>query len=420
MQSDRRNFILSGAAMAAAAATLAGCGTSRKAAMQGQKPEAVLSDAIAGGILAGATAAVTDRNGTLFSAAKGTVGLGSPAPMTLDTVVRIASMTKPLTSVAAMQLVEQGKLSLDAPAANVLPELAEIRVLEGWSADGTPVLRAPRTVMTLRHLLTHTSGFVYDIWNPQLSRYYRDLKVPTMGTGRKAALQVPIMFDPGTQWEYGIGTDWVGRMVEAASGLLIGEYFARNLTGPLGMGDTGYKISPAMRSRLALTHLRTAEGKLEVINFSNAQDPEFESGGAGLYSTTNDYLKFLRMVLNRGWGNGTQILRPETVALMSKNSIGSLRVRPLPQNIAMLSRDAEFFPGLPKTWSLGFMINEAAAPTGRPAGSLAWAGLSNTFMWIDTQRDIAGVFMTQVLPFVDPQTLNVYYAFEKSVYDALG
>lgn len=382
--------------------------------------DALLARAVGAGDVPGAVSAATTRDATVFESACGERVLGSGVAMTPDTVMWIASMTKPITGVAAMQLVEQGKLSLDAPAGDVLPELGEVPVLEGWTPEGRPKLRKAKGVITLRRLLTHTSGFAYDIWNPDMNRYLDVMGIPRAGSGKLVALTTPLAFDPGARWEYGIGIDWAGRMVEAASGMRLGDYMRERIFAPLGMESTAYRLTPAMRSRLARVHQRTASGGLDVTDFETNQAPEFEPGGGGLYSTAGDYLRFLRMILNRGRAGAAQLLRPETVDLMSKNAMGALRVGLLRTVRPPLSNDAEFFPGTPKTWGLTFMINEAAAPTGRSAGSLAWAGLGNTYFWIDPARGIAGVHMAQVLPFVDARALALFYSVEKAVYDAVG
>ena len=382
--------------------------------------DALLRSAVGARDVPGVVAAVTTRDATVYASAFGERELGGGAAMTTDTVMWIASMTKPLTGVAAMQLVEQGRLSLDAPAAEVLPALGDVPVIEGWTSDGKPKLRKANGVITLRRLLTHTSGFAYDIWNPDMNRYLDVMGIPRAGSGKNIALTTPLAFDPGARWEYGIGIDWAGKMVEAASGMRLGDYVREQVFAPLGMGSTAYRITPSMRARLAKVHQRTAGGGLEVTPFETNQDPEFEPGGGGLYSTAGDYLRFMRMILNRGRAGDAQVLKPETVDLMSKNAMGDLRVGLLRTARPQLSCDAEFFPGTPKTWGLTFMINEADAPTGRRAGSLAWAGLGNTYFWIDPKTGIAGVHMAQVLPFVDPKALALFYAFERAVYGALA
>lgn len=380
----------------------------------------LLRGAVAAGDVPGVAAALTTPEGTIYEAAYGARTQGLAPAMSQDTVMWIASMTKPLVGAAAMQLVEQGRIGLDEPAAKIIPELGTVRVLEGWEADGQPRTRAPRSAITLRRLLTHTAGFTYDTWNADMARFHRTLNLPRTASGRNIALRLPLSFDPGQRWEYGINIDWAGKMIEAVSGMRLGEYLERNLTGPLGMASTAFKITPEMRSRIAKVHQRGDDGKFTLSAFEVAQDPEFEPGGGGLYSTAGDYQRFLRMILNGGQGNGNQVLRRETVELMSRNAMGELRVTLLPSQNSLLSCDAEFFAGTPKSWGLSFMINEETAPTGRSAGSLAWAGLANTYFWIDPRKRVAGLLMTQVLPFVDPRSLALFTAYEKSVYSALA
>ena len=419
MEYDRRKFIQTGVTLAAGA--LAGCATGpRGASALKDTADPLLRNAVASGNVPGVVGAVTTAQSTYYEAAHGVRVLGQPAAMSMDTVMWIASMTKPVVGAAAMQLVEQGKIGLDDPAAKIIPELGQFQVLEGWDANNKPRLRAPKSAITLRNLLTHTAGFTYDIWNPDMARYLKVMNVPRAGSGRNAALRIPLAFDPGARWEYGINIDWAGKMIEAVSGMRLGEYLTRNVIDPLGMGSTAFKITPDMRSRIAKVHQRGDDGKFTVTAFEVPQDPEFESGGGGMYSTASDYQRFMRMILNGGRGNGNQVLRPETVELMSRNSMGGLRVRMLPTQNPVLSRDAEFFVGTPKTWGLSFMINETTAPTGRPAGSLAWAGLANTYFWIDPKPKIAGVIMMQILPFVDAKALALFTAFEKGVYASLA
>ena len=397
--------------------------TRRDTALQ-QSIDALLASAAANGDVPGVVAAVTSADATLYAGAAGVRAQGGSVPIGQDTVVWLASMTKPIIGAAAMQLVEQGRIELDAPAARILPELGTFQVLTGWNAQGELLTRPPKTALTLRHLLTHTSGLVYDTWNPDMARYQKLHNIPRAGSGLERSLRLPLAFDPGERWEYGINIEWTGRLIEAVSGQRLGQYLMDHLTGPLGMHSTGFKITPDMRTRLAKVHQRGGDGGLSVTDFEINQSPEFEPGGGGLYSTASDYLRFMRMILNRGAGEdaggkagqGNRVLRPETVALMSKNAIGDLRVRMLPTQSPALSRDAEFFPGLHKTWGLSFMINEATAPTGRSPGSLAWAGLPNTFFWIDPAKQIGGVMLMQVLPFVDEKALGLFTKFEERVY----
>ncbi|MFY9138439.1 serine hydrolase domain-containing protein [Zwartia sp.] len=381
---------------------------------------AVLSEVIASGRIPGVAAAVTSLEETLYEGAFGVRAQGLETQMTPDTVMWIASMTKPLVGAAAMQLVEQGKLSLDDPIAHVLPEINAIQVVTGWDALGQPMLRPPKTPITLRHLMTHTAGFTSDIWSENSARFLKLNKLPRAGSGRRDALNIPLSFDPGERWEYGINIDWIGLAISAVTGMRLGEYLQKNITGPLAMHSTGFEITPSMRARLAKVHLRNHDDQsLSLLDFEVPQHAEVDPGGGGMYSTASDYLRFTRMMLNHGRVNGQQILKPETVALMSKNAMGPLRVKMLSTINTNMSLDAEFFPGVEKTWGLTFMINEAPAPTGRSTGSLAWAGLPNAYFWIDPVRKIAGVLMMQILPFVDTSAIKLFTDFETAVYQSL-
>jgi methyl acetate hydrolase len=353
---------------------------------------------------------------TLYEGAFGRRELGKDAPMTLDTVVWIASMTKAITATAAMQLVEKGKLALERPAREVVPELANVQVLEGFDASGKPRLRPPARSMTLRHLLTHTAGFGYEIWNPSIAQYQAVTGTPGITSCANAALTTPLGFDPGDRWEYGIGLDWVGKMVEAVSGQTLDRYFQENILGPLEMKDTSFKLSPSQRARLATVHQRGADGTLAPIEFEIPQQPEFHMGGGGLYGTARDYLAFTRMIMQDGRCTAGPLLRPETVALMAQNHIGALEVAAFKTAIPALSKDIELFPGMSKKWGLSFLINTQPAPAGRAAGSLAWAGLANTFFWIDRTKRVCGVFLSQVLPFFDDTAIDLLGSFETEVY----
>ncbi len=385
-----------------------------------QQADAMFGRAVAAGAVPGVVAMAIADDATIYEGAFGSRRLGSDRPMTLDTVVWIASMTKPLTSAAAMQLVEQGRLELDEPAARRVPELASVQVLEGFDAHGRPLLRAPRRPVTLRHLLTHTAGYGYGIWNAPVARYLEATGLPTTATCRNEALGLPLLFDPGERWNYGIGLDWAGKLIEAASGRRLGEYLRDNLFAPLGMDSTGFRITPAMRKRMSRLHERGADGTLAAGDFEVPQEPEFELGGGGLYSTAPDYLKFMRMILDRGTGNGNRVLQAQTVAAMSRNQIGELRVGPMITLDPARSNDVEFFAGVPKGWGLGFMINHETAPTGRGAGSLSWGGLSNCYFWIDPASRVGGVYLSQVMPFADVHSLPLFLDFEAAVYRSLA
>lgn len=362
--------------------------------------------------------AATDQ-GVVYEGAFGQRALGKEAPMTLDTVVWIASMTKALTATAAMQLIEQGKMKLEQPARELVAELSSPQVLEGFDASGQPRLRPATRPMTVRHLLTHTAGFTYDIWSALMGQYQTYASIPGVITCQHAALTTPLLCEPGERWEYGISIDWVGKMVEAVSGQKLDRYLEEHICQPLGMHDTAFKISPSMRARLAPVHQRGDDGSLQPTPLELPQEPEFHMGGGGLYSTAQDYLAFTQMLLHRGTFNGNQVLRPETVALMSQNHIGDLNVTELQSVAPSSSHDANFWPGMACKWGLSFLINPERTPQGRSAGSLAWAGLANTFFWIDPTTQVTGVYLTQILPFFDPQAIQLFRDYETAVYQSL-
>jgi methyl acetate hydrolase len=378
---------------------------------------APLRRAAEAGDLPGVVAAAATRDGVMFEGAYGKRDLATGAPMTTDTVVWIASMTKAVTGACVMQLVEQGRLSLDGALGSVLPELGRVQVLEGFDADGKPRLRAPRRPVTLRHLLTHTSGFAYDMWNPLIARYMEVSGTPGIISCRNAALNLPLAFDPGERWEYGIGIDWAGKAVEAVSGQTLDQYMRANLLGPLGMADTGFRIGAEQRGRLARIHARTQEGVVPT-DTEIPQEPEFHMGGGGLYATVGDYLRFTRMILLGGQLDGVRVLKPETVALMSRNAIGGIPVRAMKTASPALTLDVDFIAGM--GWGLSFLINPEPLSTGRSAGSLAWAGLANSYYWIDAARGITGVYATQLLPFFDPAAVGAFEGFETAVYQTVG
>jgi CubicO group peptidase (beta-lactamase class C family) len=414
---SRREILKTAAAFSAVASIGA---TFRRAAAQPRAAiDAVLRRATDAGEVPGVVAVAANDKGILYEGAFGTRDLAKGPAMTLDTIFRLASMTKAVTSVAAMQLVEQGKLQLDQPAGNVLPELAAPQVLEGFDDSGAPRLRPAKRPITLRHLLTHTAGFGYEVWDPDLIRYVKATGTPSTGTAKLASLRLPLVFDPGERWEYGINLDWVGRAVEAVSGQPLEIYFREHIFGPLGMTDTDYAISSAQQSRLVSAHQRKPDGSLEPTPVPDPPWREFWSGGGGLNSTGRDYLVFLQMLLHQGRFNGVQLLRPETVALMGQNQIGDINAGILKTANPQRSNDVDFFPGIPCKWGLGYMINTQPGPNGRSAGSVTWGGIYNTYFWLDPQKRVAGVILTQLLPFADHKAVKLYGDFESSVYDAL-
>src|ERR1700694_3416557 len=367
----------------------------------------------------GVVAMAANSKEVIYQGAYGKRDLSKDDAMTTDSVSWIASMSKAITAAAGMQLVEQGKLSLDAPIGKLLPDLASPQVLEGFGADGSPNLRPAKNPITLRHLMTHTAGFAYDMWNGDMVQYLQKTGLPTVTSCKNDALKTPIMTDPGTRWEYGTNIDFVGKAVEAVSGKRLDAYLRDHLLTPLGMTDTGFKIGEAQRKRLVAMHQRGEDGSLAPIPFELEQDPEFHMGGGGLYGTAGDYIKFTQMILNKGRGNGNQVLKQETVALMGQNHIGELNMTKMISALPDFTNDVDLYPDMVKKWGLSFLLNTARTPEGRSPGGLAWAGLANTYFWIDPSRDVSGVILMQLLPFVDKKCLEAYAGFERGVYAGL-
>ena len=420
--SPSRRDLLKGAA-AITAATAVGKITPHRAHAQTPasraKIDAVLKQAVDAKEVPGVVAMVATEKGLFYENAFGVRELGRGPDMTLDSVFRIASMTKAITSVAAMQLVEQGKMKLGEPVPNLDPALGSPQVLEGFDASGTPKLRPAKKPITLRHLLTHTAGFCYEQWDANMVRYVKASGMPSTATGKVAALRMPLVFEPGDKWEYSIGIDWAGRLVESASGQTLDAYFRDKIFAPLGMKDSGYITSDEQRARQARVHQRQADGTLAPQPLETPFTPEFWSGGGPLYSTGRDYLTFLQTLLHGGSHNGARILKPETVALMNQNHTGSIPAGIMKTTNPARSNDVDLFPGAPIRWGLGYMLNMEPGPNGRSAGTVSWGGIFNTYYWLDPTKRVTGLIMTQILPFADTKTLKLYGQYERSVYESL-
>jgi methyl acetate hydrolase len=375
-------------------------------------------NATAAAHIPGVVAMAAAGDDILYEGVFGARHLGDGPAMSRDTVFRIASMIKVITSVAAMQLVEQDRIKLDEPVPGIDPLLAAPQVLEGYDAAGAPEVGPASRAITLRHLLTHTAGFTYRLWDAQALHYQQ--ACGTLPARKRTALpHQPLMFEPGTRWQYGTSIDWVGKIVEMVSGERLDVYFQKHILGPLGMDDTGFTLTPAQRAREASAHRRKPDGTLVAEPLEKPSNPTHFSGGGGIYSSAPDYLTLLRALMNGGRGNGVTILEPETVALMGRNQIGDIPAGIMKTTNPALSNDVDFFPSIPLRWGFGHMINLTPGPNGRSAGSMTWAGLLNTYYWIDPQKRVAAVFMSQVLPFADKPALALYRRFERGVYDAV-
>lgn len=375
----------------------------------------VLASAVNKGAAAGIVCAGASREGVTYLGACGRHSIAGDAPMTIDTIFRIFSMTKAVAGVAAGQLVERGLLDLDQTVESILPEFAALEVLEGFDGD-TPRLRPQRRKATVRQLATHTSGLVYEFWNADIAKYLSVTGRPGFLSGKKQGIAYPLVFDAGDRWDYGVGVDWLGQIIEKISGKRLDKYFRDEIFAPLGMSDTDFECAPEKRGRLCGVHQRQPDGSLKPISLDPPSNPEIYGAGYGLYSTARDFAEFLRMLLNKGGSGNAQVLRPETVDLLLQNHIGDLEVGKLTTVMPAISCDAEFFPGMVKKHSLVGLINTEPARGMRAAGSQCWAGALNTFFWFDPASGVAGVVLMQSIPFVDPRCTDVLVEFEKALY----
>jgi methyl acetate hydrolase len=360
----------------------------------------------------GVVALVTDRERVLYTGAFGVADVATGRALTQDALFRIASMTKPVTSVALMQLVEQGEIGLDDPASKYLPELADLQVIESFDTKtGDYKVRPASRPATVRHFLTHTSGLAYAF----TSAIWRDFKPRA---GETYPFGGPLLFDPGERWYYSTGTDVVGRLVEAVSGERLEDYFREHIFVPLKMNDTFYNVPEVKGPRLVAQQQRAGAQMNGAVELQNPQlgltiaDP---LGGGGLASTADDYGRFMRMLLNGGTLDGARVLKAGTVALMGQNQIGAITV-PAHKSALPRSADFTFIADNRDKWGLGFLITVDQVPGKRSPGSLSWGGINNTFFWIDPARGVAGVIMMQYLPFADAKALATYDAFERGTY----
>jgi methyl acetate hydrolase len=372
----------------------------------------IIDRAVAQGAAPFIVAMAGNASGVTWSGAAGEAAEGRKAAE--DTVFRIFSMSKAVGATMAMILVDRGQLSLDTPVADILPEFGDLQVLEGFDGD-RPVLRAPKTRCTVRHLATHTSGLVYEFWSPALARYLKVTGHPTVMSGLERALNYPLAFDPGTQWGYGIGIDWLGKLVSAVDGRSIERFATEEIFAPLAMTDTSFRPDEDQKSRLAAGFARGTDG-FRRSGLNPPAEPEFHGLGHCLYSTAPDYLRFLRLYLGGGSVEGVRILSREAADTALANQSGDLDIGSMVSVDPRFSADVDLFPGLAKSHAVLALRVEEDVPGGlRSAGSLGWSGAFNTHFWIDPARDVAGVFMTQLLPFADARFMRALADFEKAV-----
>ena len=378
--------------------------------------DASLRDAVERKDVPGVVALITDRQRVLYQGAFGVADVSTGRALSADALFRIASMTKPVTSLALMQLVEQGRLGLDDPAEKYLPELAGLKVFESFDAKtGEYRLRPASRPPTVRQFLTHSSGLAY----PFTSATWRDFKPRA---GETYPFGGPLLFDPGERWHYSTSTDVVGRLVEVVSGQKLEDYFRQHIFAPLKMSDTSYNVPQDKAARLVAQQQRAGDRMDGAVVLQSPQlglTIPAPIGGGGLASTASDYGRFVRTLLNGGELDGARVLKAETVALMGQNHIGALGV-PALKTALPRSADFTFIADGRDKWGLGFLITADQVPGKRSPGSLSWGGINNTYFWIDPSRGIAGVILMQYLPFADAKALAVYDAFERGAYQLVS
>ena len=336
----------------------------------------------------GVVAMITDRSANIYEGAAGERILGAGQAMTTDTVFAIFSTTKAITGTAVLQCVEEGKLDLDAPAKTYVPDIGKLEVLDGFDADGKPKLRAPKRDITTRMLMLHTAGLGYDFFNANYLRLAQEHGQPSVITCSKASLMTPLLFDPGDKWEYGSNIDWCGQIVESIRGKRLGEVMTERIFAPLGMQDIAFSLTPSMRARLAAIHQREADGSLTPLpDLQLPPEPEVHMGGHGLYGSIGEYMKFIRMWLNDGAGPQGRVLKKETVESAVRNGLQAHQtVTMLPGVIPTLSNDAEFFPGLKKSWCL-HLHGERRGRADRPAGRGDRLGRARQHVLLDRPQE---------------------------------
>jgi CubicO group peptidase (beta-lactamase class C family) len=387
------------------------------ARLQPEGPTAIsefLRGAVERGDVPGVVALVVNRDGVIYHEAFGKLNVAQNIDMPKDAIFRIASMTKPLTSIAIMMLVAEGKLSVDDEVGTYVPELAAPQVIAAAAEEGgTYETRPAARPITIRHLLTHTSGIAYTFFSPALALAQKT-------TGRTLPTELPLVHDPGERWTYGASTRVLGTVAEKIEGKSIDRILDERLHVPLGMRDTSFEVPGDKYGRVATTHQRMADGSFEERP-NPEQLPVTVQGDGGLYSTAGDYGRFVQMLVHQGRLGPTRHLRTGMVNTIRRNQMGDIVVQTQPSTNPQLSKPFPMGAGA-DTWGFGFQITAAAStrPTLRRPGSLSWAGIFNTHFWIDPRAELGAVFVTQVLPFYDERVMQTLQGFEERIYGHLA
>tara|TARA_B110000014_G_scaffold264482_1_gene266709 strand:- start:12558 stop:13715 length:1158 start_codon:yes stop_codon:yes gene_type:complete len=364
----------------------------------------------------GVAASIISSSNTLYKNQFGYSNYSDKQYLHEDSLYRIASMTKAITSVCILQLMERGKLRIDSKLKDFFPEAGKAKILKGFDAHNIPLYKNVSADITIKHLLTHTSGFAYEIWNDKILKLMKLGLLSSAFEGSSNFLKAPLVHEPGASWEYGIGIDWLGHLVEKVSDLSLQDYMVKNVFKPLEMNDTSYDIPSHKIDRLSSVHKREDEG-FTVLPFEIPKKEDFYSGGGNLISSLSDYSKFLQMILNNGSLNNRQILKKDSIQTMSVSHTSGISLHPMRSVVPFLSNDFDFFQGQKGSWALGFLLSEEDSVSGKPKNSLGSYGLFNSFCWIDKMNDLAGLLIMQMLPFFDEEVVKVLNSFEKNIYD---
>ncbi|MFC5950135.1 serine hydrolase domain-containing protein [Pseudonocardia lutea] len=387
-------------------------------AIDGSAIDRVLRDAVEAGAVPHVAAIAADRDGILYEGGAGPRIVGEATDeVTTSTQFRIMSMTKIVATVAALQQIERGELELDAPVDTYRPEFAELQVLEGFDGD-TPKLRPAGSRATVKQLITHTTGLGYWFWNEALDTYQKVTGLPNV-LGGAEAFKAPLVADPGTRFEYGINTDWLGRVVETVAGTGLDVVIKENITGPLGMDDTMFLLDDRRRDNCVTVHVRGEDGNWASAGELLPQEPDWWAGGHGLYSTPRDYIRFERALLRGGELDGARILTEQTVDAAFTNQIGDLDVpAEIPTADPPITDSLRIGPGW--KWGLGLLLNTQDLPGRRRAGTGAWAGLFNTHFFVDRATGVCASIYTNSLPFItENEAWKLYGDFESALYASL-
>jgi CubicO group peptidase (beta-lactamase class C family) len=371
--------------------------------------DTLIQQAVQQGVAPGVVAIVVSKDSVLYHNAFGLQDVAGKKSMQKESIFRIASMTKPVTSTAIMMLVEQGKLRLDDPVAKFLPEFAGREAINQFNAtDGMFTTRKAKSEILIRHLLSNTSGLAYGFSNSTTNQLQQK-------TGKQPE-ELPLLYDPGTQWTYSGSTKVLGRVVEKLSGVTLDRFFADNFFRNLGMTDTFYTVPPDKVPRVVTTHRRDGSRLVEAPNPAAITSPV--AGDGGLSSTALDYSRFLQLFLNEGKAGGKVLLRKSSIEAMTTNQIGNVVVNTQPAALPNLTRPFPVAPAAGRDkFGFGFELTASNKenPNLRSPGSYTWAGIYNTHFWVDPKRKIGAVLMIQLLPFYDDAAMKLYQDFEAAI-----